>query len=105
MLKDILKGTRVSVIHAKDGLEVIRLFNQHPEVDLVLMDIRLPVISGYEATAEIKKIRKDVPVIAQTAYAMAGEREKSYSAGCDDYIAKPIKSRELITLLSRFLDK
>jgi two-component system cell cycle response regulator DivK len=68
------------------------------------MDIQLPVMNGYEATAEIKKIRKEIPVVALTAYAMAGEREKSISAGCNDYLAKPIKPKDLMSLLSRFLN-
>jgi two-component system sensor histidine kinase/response regulator len=104
MLKQVLLETRVKLIWAKDGREVVNQFKKHPEVDLVLMDIQLPVMNGYEATAEIKKIRKEIPVVALTAYAMAGEREKSISAGCNDYLAKPIKPKDLMSLLSRFLN-
>jgi PAS domain S-box-containing protein len=104
LINEILKDTEVNLIWAKDGREVVNLFKEHQDVDLILMDVQMPVINGYLATKEIKDIRKDVPVIAQTAYAMAGEREKSISAGCDDYLSKPIKPRDLIAAVARFLD-
>lgn len=104
VIKEALKTTKIKILWAKDGREAVTLFHNHPEICLVLMDIQLPVIDGYQATAEIKKIRKNTPVIAQTAYAMSGEREKSLDAGCDEYIAKPIRSKQLIALISQFLD-
>jgi PAS domain S-box-containing protein len=104
LINEILKDTKINLIWAKDGREVVNLFKEHPEIDLILMDIQMPVINGYLATKEIKNIRKDIPVIAQTAYAMAGEREKSISAGCDDYLSKPIRPRDLIFTIARFLD-
>ncbi len=63
----------------------------NPDIDLVLMDIKLPTIDGYEATRQIRKFNKDVIIIAQTAYALEGDREKAIAAGCNDYISKPIK--------------
>jgi len=63
------------------------------------MDINLPDINGYEATVEIKRTRPGLPVIAQTAKALAGDREKSIDAGCDDYITKPIKQKLLIRMI------
>ncbi|MEI6748452.1 MAG: response regulator, partial [Bacteroidota bacterium] len=72
-------------------------------IDLVLMDIQLPELDGYKATAEILKIRKDLPVISQTAFALSGEKEKSLQAGCVDYIPKPIKSENLIIIISKHL--
>ena len=68
------------------------------------MDIQLPGINGYEATKLIKAHNKNVPVIAQTAYALAGEREFSISEGCDDYISKPIKKETLFELLNKHLN-
>jgi CheY-like chemotaxis protein len=73
------------------------------DLNLVLMDINMPLINGYECTREIKRERPDLAVIAQTAYAMSGEREISRQAGCDDYLAKPIKVSELLNTLSKFL--
>ncbi len=104
LLQDIFKESKVNLIWAKNGMEVVKLFIENPKIDLILMDIRLPVISGYEAATQIKKIRKDIRIIAQTGYAMSGEREKSLIAGCDDYIAKPIKPKDLIALVSRYLN-
>ena len=67
------------------------------------MDISMPIMNGYDATKEIKKIRPDLPIIAQTAYAITGDREKAIAAGCDDYIFKPIKKDQLIHLINKYL--
>ena len=68
------------------------------------MDIRMPGMDGYEATQAIKKDHKSLPIIAQTAYALKGERENSLAAGCDNYISKPIDSRELMAILGKYLN-
>jgi PAS domain S-box-containing protein len=104
LLSRILKKTGVNLLWARNGIEAIDLFKAN-QVDLVLMDIRMPVMDGYEATNAIKNINKNLPVIAQTAYALKGEREKSLTAGCDNYISKPIDSRELIAVLGKYLNK
>ncbi|MCF6240736.1 MAG: response regulator, partial [Bacteroidales bacterium] len=67
-------------------------------------DIKLPELDGLKATEEIKKIRPQIPIIAQTAYAMKGDRENIIKAGCDDYVAKPIKVNELLLKLSQFIE-
>ena len=72
--------------------------------DLVLMDIRMPIMDGYETTQIIKKDHSNLPIIAQTAYALKGEREKSIAAGCDNYISKPIDSRELLAMVGKYLN-
>jgi len=69
------------------------------------MDIRMPEMDGYEATRQIRKFNKDVIIIAQTAYALAGDREKAIAAGCDDYITKPIKADELKQIIKKYLNK
>ncbi|MGM0376567.1 MAG: response regulator [Bacteroidota bacterium] len=98
-----LRRTSAKILWAKDGQQAIDLFNEN-QVDLVLMDLQLPVLDGYTATKEIKKANPDVPVIAQTAHVMSGEREKCMEAGCDDYLAKPIRLQVLIETLSKFLN-
>ncbi|MFW6043981.1 MAG: response regulator [Marinilabiliaceae bacterium] len=98
-----LRRTSAKILWAKDGQQAIDLFNEN-KVDLVLMDLQLPVLDGYTATKEIKKVNPDVPVIAQTAHVMSGEREKCMEAGCDDYLAKPIRLQVLIDTLSKFLN-
>jgi CheY-like chemotaxis protein len=102
LLYEILKYTGAKLIRASDGSEAVELFKENPEINLVLMDIQLPVKNGYEATREIKTIRS-IPVIAQTAYAISGEREKSLEAGCDDYISKPIRIGDLLYLLNKYI--
>ena len=70
---------------------------------MILMDVRMPVMDGYEATALIKEFNPNIPVVIQTAFALAGDREISFEAGCDDYLSKPIKTNELFNILTKFL--
>jgi len=95
-LKKALERTKAKIIHATTGNEAIAMCYENRDIDLVLMDLHLPGISGYEATREIKKIRNDITVIAQTAFVFSGEKQKCMDFGCDEYIAKPVRSEELI---------
>ena len=99
-LHEALKDTGVEILWSKDGEETLEVFRENPDLDLVLMDINMPHINGYECTKIIKKERPEIPVVAQTAYAMSGEREISREAGCDGYLAKPIKVTELLETLA-----
>lgn len=98
-----LRRTKVRLIWAKDGRQAVTMALENSQVDLVLMDIQMPELNGYEATAEILKVRHDLPIISQTAYALSGEKEKSLAAGCVDYISKPIKSELLISIIGKYL--
>jgi PAS domain S-box-containing protein len=100
-----LRRTNVHLLWAQDGRQAVTMALQDPSIDLVLMDIQLPELNGYEATAEILKERKDLPVISQTAYALSGEKEKSLKAGCVDYIPKPIKAENLIITIGKYIFK
>ena len=73
------------------------------KIDLILMDIKMPILDGYEATKQIKKINKNIPIIAQTAYAMTDDKAKALEAGCDNYITKPIDEEELNKLLHEYI--
>ena len=96
--------TGVNVLRATDGAEAVEIcMNKQQIIDLILMDIQMPVLNGYEATKTIKKHYPQIPVIAQTAYAMSGEKEKSYKAGCDDYIAKPLDQKLLFSKISQLI--
>lgn len=99
-----LRKTKAKIIWAKDGQEAVTMFKENV-VDLVLMDLQLPIMDGYTATRHIKSINPSIPVIAQTAHVMSGEREKCLEAGCDDYLAKPIRLQILMDTLSKFLNK
>jgi len=98
-LNEILKK-KVKTIHAVDGKMTLEYMHKHPEIRIVLMDIKLPDINGLELTKIIKTINSEVVVIAQTAFALSGDREKAIEAGCVDYITKPIKREDLLNLIS-----
>lgn len=102
-ISSLLGKVNGKVLRAEDGEKAVELCRTNPEINLVLMDIELPVLDGYSATRQIKKIRPDLPVIAQTAFAMMGERERSAQAGCDDYIAKPIRKEILFDVVSKHI--
>jgi PAS domain S-box-containing protein len=104
-LKELLKGVDANLVWALNGQEVLDLVNSNPNIDLILMDVKMPIMDGYEATHEVKKIKPSLPIIAQTAYAMSGDREKALEAGCDNYISKPINRVKLIQMISDYLQK
>lgn len=104
LLTKILK-TGAIIIHAENGLEAVDICKENQNIDLVLMDLKMPVKDGYEATAEIKEIRKDLPIIAQSAYTTYKDRERAKNAGCKDFIAKPIQATTVKHLLSKYLNK
>ncbi len=102
-LKVVLDKLGVNTLWATNGEKAIKLCKENATIDLVLMDINMPVMNGYEATQQIKTFKPDLPIIAQTAYAIVGDQQKSIDAGCDDYISKPIKRDVLIRKLKKYL--
>lgn len=104
-LKELLSPTGVKILRARDGLEAVEVFESNPEIDVVLMDILMPRLDGYEATTEIRKIRAEVPVIAQTAFSFEGEMKNGLYAACfTDYIMKPFTRDMLIGNLKKYLN-
>jgi len=101
-LFEILRETKASVLWAKDGIDALNLFSKN-KVDLILMDIQMPEIDGYQATRTIRQSNTEVPIIAQTAYAMSDEHQKCLDAGCNEVLSKPIKMKELLDTLSNYL--
>ena len=102
-LTEVLKRTNVTVLQASSGDKAVELCLQNPAIDLVIMDIQMPGMDGLEATRLIKKKNPGIPVIAQTAFAMAGDRDRITQAGCDDYLAKPVDSRNLLQKIDHLL--
>ena len=103
-IEALLQGTKMKIIHAKNGEDAVSICQSEEKLDVVLMDIQLPFMSGYEATKKIKAIRKKIPVIAQTANVLNDERVLTLEAGCDYYISKPIDPDELYLAISRCLN-
>ena len=96
-LETVLKylNRSIHILHAKNGKEAIDLCQKHPEIQAVLMDIKMPIMDGYEATRQIKAIRPNLPIIAQTAYSSTEDEQKALNAGCDSFIPKPITKKVL----------
>jgi len=106
IIEILLKKTGAKLLWAKNGLEALEIIKENREkIDLVLMDIQMPVISGIEATKEIKKISNKILIIAITAYALDGDMEKFIKAGCDDYISKPVENELLLRKISYLFSK
>jgi PAS domain S-box-containing protein len=103
LLTIMLRSTKAKIIWARDGEEAVELVKNRTDIDLVLMDIRLPGMDGYQTTKIIKQTRPSLPVLAQTAYAMDVEINLAREAGCDDYITKPIEKKLLLQKISMFL--
>jgi len=102
-IKAVLSKLNATIFWAKNGLEAIEICNNEPLIDLVLMDLQMPEMNGYEATRILKKKYPNLPIVAQTAFAMSDDREKALDSGCDDYLAKPIKSKDLLFVVGKFL--
>lgn len=103
-LQSILQKTGARIVWAKDGIDVLKLYNS-TKIDLILMDIQLPEISGYEATAQIRATNQTIPIIAQTAYAMAEDRQKCIDSGCNEVLVKPIRMDDVLTTVAKYLNK
>ncbi len=103
LLKKSLKDENFTFLCAENGWEAVELVQVHPEINLVLMDIKMPVMNGYEATKLIKEHRPLLPIIAQSAFTSKEERQKAKEAGCDDFITKPIRKDELLEKMQVFL--
>jgi len=91
------------IIKARTGFEAVEICRNNPDIDLILMDIRMPKMNGYEATKEIRKFNKNVIIISQTAFGLSGDREKSIAAGCNDYVSKPVSKDDLLALIQKHL--
>jgi PAS domain S-box-containing protein len=102
-LNILLTRMNIKVLWAKDGIEAVQLCETDPSIDLVLMDIKMPRLNGYDATKLIKIKRPDLPVIAQTAYAMISDQQEAENSGCDAYLSKPIRINQITEILDQYL--
>lgn len=105
LISIIIENISKEIITAKTGNEALEICKKNPDIDLILMDIQMPEMNGYETTKLIRTFNKDVVIIAQTAYGLAGDREKALEIGCNDYISKPIKQSELLSMINKHVLK
>jgi CheY-like chemotaxis protein len=105
LISNVLKKMSREILKASNGFEAIKLCRNNPDIDLILMDIKMPVMDGYESTQQIRQFNKDVIIIAQTACGLTGDRENAIAAGCNAYISKPIIKVELLTLIKTYFKK
>jgi len=102
-LEEVLKQAGWDYLWAQNGSEAVELCKQHIDITLVLMDIKMPVMNGLEATKLIHEFRPELPIIATTAYAQIGDEQRFLDAGCNGYIPKPINKKELFKLLQKLI--
>ncbi|MBE9469571.1 MAG: response regulator [Bacteroidetes bacterium] len=102
-LEKILQETEVNIIRAINGKEAIDIYRNNQKINLILMDIRMPEIDGFDATKEIKKINMNVPIIVQTAFNIENGKILGKESGCDDYIVKPININKLIAIIYKYI--
>ncbi len=102
-LNRVLIDTHINTISARSGIEALEIVKSTPGIDLVLLDMQMPEMNGIEATKELRKIRKDIPIIAQTAFIFEDDKDIILEAGCDACLIKPIRKDHLLTVMSSFL--
>jgi CheY-like chemotaxis protein len=102
-IRQILKGTGFKIIRAFNGKEAVESCQKNNKISIILMDIKMPVMNGYDAIKLIREIRPNITIIAQTAFALKDEKEKALNSGCDDYISKPFRKDQLLALIAKHL--
>jgi CheY-like chemotaxis protein len=103
-LEMVLLRTKIKIVWAKDGLKAVEMAKEcNP--DIILMDIKMPIMDGFEATRKIKILLPTIPIIAQTAYAMDSDEKLSFEAGCSYHLSKPIRAKTLIEVVAQYIEK
>ncbi len=101
LIETYLKDTSITLLRGRTGADTIEIFQSHDKIDLILMDLRMPVMDGYEATRQIKKINENQIIIAQTAY--ADDKANAHEYGFSAYLSKPFNKQQLLEVISEFL--
>ncbi|MDT8394014.1 MAG: PAS domain S-box protein [Bacteroidales bacterium] len=102
-IESVLKLENYNYLHAKNGSEAVDYCKKNPEISLVLMDIKMPFMNGFDASRQIRDFRPKLPIIATTAYAQTGDEHRILAAGCTDYLAKPIKKDDLLAAINKYI--
>lgn len=103
-LKALMRKSNAEIIWVTTGLLAIDAVKKNPDIKVILMDMRMPDMNGLDASIEIKKTHPNIKIIAQTAFALSGEKEKILNAGCDNYISKPIAGKVLLQMIDDYLN-
>ena len=101
LLTEIVRNYCKEVLYADTGVEAVDACHSNHDIDLILMDMQMPVMDGYEATKLIRLFNKDIIIVAQTAYALMGDRKLAIDSGCNDYVSKPLNQALLIELIKK----
>ncbi len=105
LYKARLEELDLNLIHAINGKVAVEKLKENPDVQLVLMDIRMPVLNGYEATKQIRKFNTEIPIIAQTAFALIPEQKTILESGFTDFLSKPVEAEKLFGLIKKYMSK
>jgi len=105
LISAILRENSKVLLEASTGIEAVNISRNNADIDLILMDIQMPGLNGYDATRQIREFNTDVIIIAQSAFGLSDDREKAILAGCNDYIAKPFVKGELLALINKYFSK
>ncbi len=103
LIRVALKRTGAHIFRANNGQEAVDFVKKNNHIHIILMDIQMPVMNGYQAIEIIKSINHDIPIIVQTAFAMASEKDRAYEVGCDDYVTKPINLDILVSKMKSLI--
>ena len=104
-IEAVLRRTGIKILWAQNGKEAIEHIKSNSDIDLVMMDMHMPIMNGYEASEIISGLRPELPIIAQTAFVLPEDVKKCYTAGCTGYLAKPIRKEQLLNTLAEYFDK
>ena len=104
LIKIIFEKEGMNILWAQNGEEAIDIYKNNSVVNLIFMDIKMPIMNGLDATRAIKKINKDIPIIALTAYTLPEDRDLCFEAGCDEFVTKPINRANLVATAYKWLD-
>lgn len=102
LIEEILSEYMVNILHAENGEESIRILKENPEISLVLMDVKMPVMDGLDACRTIRQFNTTIPIIAQSAFTSSDDRDRAFSSGCNDFISKPVDKEKLLSVINKY---
>lgn len=103
-IEALLKHSDANLYYADNGLKAVELVKKHDDIHIILMDLQMPEMDGYQATSIVKSMKPEIPIIVLTAFSQISDKKKAFDAGCDEYLQKPILANQLFSIMSKFLD-